>query len=161
MKRLICLLFCLLLSGCSMVGEWIKEPVTFYYVHANYQKDMEQVIVSEVREAAGHREDLSYLLALYSMGPSKDSYMSLLPRYTQIIPAERTSDAIVLKLSENALPMTDADFTLASTCLALTCMEISNVQQITVECGDRKVTINVDNLLLDDSNIHNSQEEST
>ena len=57
MKRLICLLVasCILLSGCSGIGEWIKEPVTFYYVREDYQKDMEQVIVSEVLEASGHR----------------------------------------------------------------------------------------------------------
>ena len=111
----------MILSGCSFGGEWIKEPVTFYYVRENYQKDMEQVLSSEVREAAGHRDDLPYLLALYSMGPSNDGLLSLLPKNTSIIPTERTNYSIALTLSENTQNMTDADFTLASACIAMTC----------------------------------------
>jgi len=51
MNKLICFLlcFCFLLTGCSVSGERIKEPVKFYYVRENYQKDMEPVIASEVR----------------------------------------------------------------------------------------------------------------
>ena len=150
MKRLVCLicLFALLLSGCSVTGEWIKEPVTFYYVHENYQKDMSQVIVSELREASGHRDDLTYLLALYSMGPSSEKLKSPFPRNVQIMPIERTADSIVLSITEIAQNMTDADFTLASACLALTCMDLTNAQEITIECADKKVTINNSNLLL-------------
>ena len=162
MKRLICLILvsCLFLSGCSVAGERIKEPVTFYYVRESYQKDMEQVIVSEVREASGHREDLSYLLALYSMGPSKDDLRSPLPRNTTIVPTERTGDSVVLSLSESVLNMTDADFTLASACIALTCMELTDVQQVTVVCGDRSITIQEDNLLLYGSSVQKQQEEA-
>lgn len=150
MKRLICLIcfLALLLSGCSVTGDWIKEPVTFYYVHENYQKDMKQVIESELREASGHRDDLTYLLALYSMGPSSDKLKSPFPHNVQIMPIERTSDSIVLSLSENAQILTDAQFTLASACLALTCMDLTNAQQISVECAERKISINKDNLLL-------------
>ena len=162
MKHWLCLIltFCLLLSGCSMAGDWIKEPVTFYYVSEGYQKDMEQVIVSEVREASGHRDDISYLLALYSMGPSKEGLQSPIPRNTQIIPIERTADSIVLSLSGNVLTMSDADFTLAGACLALTCMNLTDVQQITVEAGDKRVTIREDNLLLQTSLLQKPQEET-
>ena len=86
-------------------------------------------------------------MALYSMGPSKEDLQSPLPRNTQIMPIERSADRIVLSLSENAQTLTDSDFTLASACLALTCMDLTDTQQITVECGDRKITIREDNLL--------------
>lgn len=162
MKQWICLslVLCLLLSGCSMAGEWIKEPVTFYYVGEDYQKDMEQVIVSEVREASGHEDDISYLLALYSMGPSKEGLQSPLPRNTQIIPVERTANSIVLSLSDTLQNMSDADFTLAGACLALTCMNLTDVQQITVEAGDKSVTIREDNLLLQNILVQKTQEET-
>lgn len=162
MKRLSCLLLvlCLLLSGCSTAGEWIKEPVTFYYVRENYQKDMDQVIVSEVREAAGHREDLSYLLALYSMGPSSEGMEYLFASNTYILPTERTSSRISLSLSPDDQNLTDADFTLAGTCIALTCMELIDVQEVTIICGDRNITILDDNLLIDYINKEPPQEET-
>lgn len=161
MKHRICLilLFCLLLSACSMPGERIKEPVVFYYVRDGYQKDMEQVIASEIREASGHSEDLSYLLALYSMGPSQKDLKAALPSNTKVVPTERTDDSIVLTLSEGVLTMTDADFTLASSCMALTCMELIDIYQVTVVCGDRSITIQKDNLLLHHNLTEKPQED--
>jgi len=162
MKRMICIIlaFCLILSGCSLTGERIKEPVTFYYVRENYQKDMEQMIATEVREASGHREDLSYLLALYSMGPSEENLKSPIPRNTLIIPTARTDDSIELGLSESAQTLTDSEFTLAGACIALTCMGLIDVQQVTVICGDRNMTVQ-DNLLLNNTTILNQQEDIT
>lgn len=157
---IVLLIVCLILTGCSFGGEWIKEPVTFYYVRENYQKDMEQVLSSEVREAAGHRDDLPYLLALYSMGPSNDELISLLPKNTSIIPTERTNYSIALTLSENTQSMTDADFTLASACIAMTCMDLMDIQQVTVISGDRSITLREDNLMLHNSIVKKPQEET-
>ena len=150
MKRIICLItvLCLFLSGCSILGERVKEPVTFYYVWEDYQKDMAQVIGSEIREASGHKTDLPYLLALYSMGPSKEGLKSPLPRNTRIIPTQRSANSMELTLSESVSVMTDVDFTLASACIAMTCMELSDVQQVQLTCEDRSITIHEDNLLL-------------
>lgn len=163
MKRLVSLLlfFCFFLSGCSSLGEWIKEPVTFYYVNENYQEDLQQVIVSEIREASGHREDLAYLLALYSMGPASENLKSPFPRNTVILPIEHSGDKIVLSISENVLTMTDAEYTLASACIALTCMEISEVSQVTVVCGEKSTTIGKDNLLIYTGFVQKPQEEKT
>lgn len=162
MKHMVCLiLVCsLFLTGCSIIGEHIKEPVTFYYVRESYQKDMMQVIDSEVREASGHREDLTYLLALYSMGPSRKDLKSPLPRNTTIVPIARSDDSIELQLSENSQNIKDADLTLASACIALTCMELTNVQQVTVTCGERTITLKEDNLLLFYSSEPSVQEET-
>ena len=161
MKRLISLVLALLLlSGCGIIGERIKDPVTFYYIRADYQKDMGEVIVSEIREASGHRDDLPYLLALYSMGPSNDGLLSLLPKNTSIIPTERTNYSIALTLSENTQSMTDADFTLASACIAMTCMDLMDIQQVTVISGDRSITLREDNLMLHNSIVKKPQEET-
>ena len=162
MKRILCLIliFCLLLSGCSLIGEHVKEPVTFYYVSENYQKDMDQVIVSEIREASGHRDDLTYLLALYSLGPSSEGLKSPLPRNTTILPIERTVDEIVLALTENGRTLKDADFTLASACIALTCMDLIDVQQVTVVCEEQSITLGKESLLLNTDSASTAQEET-
>ena len=150
MKRLIglFLLFAFLLSGCVSIGERIKEPVTFYYIQQNYREEMGDVIAPEVREASGHRYDLPYLLALYSMGPSGNGLVSPFPSNTMILPMEHTEDGLVLSIMNEIQVMTDAEYTLASACLAMTCMEIIDVEQVTVVCGDRSITIRSDRLLI-------------
>ncbi len=150
MKRLLCLflLFCLFLSGCSSFGERIKEPVTFYYIRQNYQHDMGEVVAPEIREASGHRYDLPYLLALYSMGPTDNDLVSLFPSNTMILPVEHSENGLVLSLLNVQQDMSDAEYTMASTCLAMTCMELIEVTQVTVEWNDRSITINNDNLML-------------
>lgn len=163
MKRLLFsfILLSILMSGCSSLGHLVKEPVVFYYVHEDYTQNMGQVIVSEIREASGHRDDLSYLFALYSMGPSNEELIAPFPRNTVILPIEHTGESIVLNVSDNIMHYTDAEYTLASTCIALTCMEITNVQSVTVVCEDRSVTIEKDQLLLQSSIVQNQQEEQT
>ena len=162
MKRLInvFLLFCLFLSGCTMIGERVKEPVTFYYVRENYQKEMDQVILAEVREAAGHRDDLPYLLALYSMGPAKEDAIAPFPRNTRIIPIARSEHSMEISLSDSVHTLSESEFTLAGACIAMTCMELTDVDQVTVICLDRKVTIGKDNLLLYSDMLQNPQEET-
>ncbi len=161
MKRFVCLILLgsMLLSGCNVMQERIKEPVTFYYVRQNYQEDMGEVIASEVREASGHRYDLPYLLALYSMGPSDKDLISLLPRNVTILPVEHSEDGLVLSLLDEIHALEDADFTLASACLAMTCLELIETEQVTVLCGDRSITINRENLMLSSSIIPKIPEE--
>lgn len=161
MKRLISLVLALLLlSGCGIIGERIKDPVTFYYIRADYQKDMGEVIVSEIREASGHRDDLPYLLALYSMGPASDDLQAPFPANIRILPTEHTDAGIVLSLSDTLENMTDAEYTLGSACLALTCMELTNASQITVVSGGRSITINRDNIVTFET-AHQKQVEET
>ncbi|MEF2836510.1 MAG: hypothetical protein U0N82_02145 [Oscillospiraceae bacterium] len=161
MKRLISLVLALLLlSGCGIIGERIKDPVTFYYIRADYQKDMGEVIVSEIREASGHRDDLPYLLALYSMGPASDDLQAPFPANIRILPTEHTDAGIVLSLSDTQENMTDAEYTLGSACLALTCMELTNASQITVVSGGRSITINRDNIVTFET-AHQKQVEET
>lgn len=162
MRHLILFLLvsCQILTGCSVIGERIKEPVPFYYVREDYQESMEQVILSEVREASGHRNDLPYLLALYSMGPTSEGLVSPFPKNTRMTLITRADNSIELSLSDGVLILTDAEFTLAGACIAKTCMELTDVEQVTIICGDRTITISDDNLLLSSDVIPNLQEET-
>jgi hypothetical protein len=161
MKRLLCILLSLfLLSGCGIIGSLVKDPVTFYYVRGDYQRTMDSIIVSEVREAAGHTDDLPYLLALYSMGPASDDLQAPFPANIRILPTEHTDAGIVLSLSDTLENMTDAEYTLGSACLALTCMELTNASQITVVSGGRSITINRDNTVTFET-AHQKQVEET
>ena len=155
MKRLLCLVLalCLILPGCAVSKERLREPVTFYYPRRQYQYGAEDgVISSEQREAAGHRDDLSYLLALYLIGPSDEALVSPLPWGTRILKTTQKGTAVTLKLTDTALTMTDTEFSLACACLTMTCLSVTDAQTVKITSGSRSVTMSRDNLtLFDDS----------
>lgn len=159
MKRFtaLAILLSLLLTGCA---ERLKEPVTFYYVRNGYEEDMADILRSEQREAAGHREDLSYLMALYLMGPADEDLRSPLPRGTNIFTSEYRDSMVTLRISDTTKTMTDAQFTLACSCLTLTCLELVEAESVTVVSGDRSITMNADSLTLKD-HITGTQTEET
>lgn len=150
MKRRISflLLLALLLSGCGHFAQ-MRDPVTFYYVRQDYSSDMLGVLGSEQREAAGHKNDLHRLLAMYLMGPSREGLISPLPRGTSLISLEQSDSRIILELTE--LSMSDADYTLACACLAQTLLGITGATQIIVISASRSVTLHKDNLALQDT----------
>lgn len=165
MKRVICLilLLSLFLSGCALFAERIKEPVTFYYVRAEYPySTTESIIGSEEREASGHRSDLSYLLALYLIGPSDEELVSPIPKGTRIYSVTLEKDTIYLNLSDTANTLTDSGFSIACACLSMTCLGLTNAEQVTITSGDRVVTMSADTLMLYDIPTENqSTEEQT
>lgn len=149
MKRLTAFLLLLIffLSGCT---DTLKEPVTFYYLNRSFEDDMTSAIGSELREAAGHRDDLMYLMALYLMGPADEELQSPLPIGTTIQSAEHDGKNVVLTLSDVTGTMTDARFTMACGCLTLTCLNLTEADNVTIISGDRLITMNTSDLLLQD-----------
>ena len=153
MKRLFCLIlaWCLLLSGCTLTGEHIKEPVTFYYVRSEYPfTAKDPILASEEREASGHRDDLTYLLALYLIGPTDEELVSPIPKGTRIYSAEVKDGTVYLNMSDTDSTLTDSGFTIACACLSLTCIDLTGAQAVTITSGGREVTMTADSLMLYD-----------
>lgn len=152
MKRIACLMLIvsLLLTGCGFLGERIHEPVLFYYLCQNYQKELCCVIVSEEREVTGHSGDIPYLLALYELGPAGTDYRSPLPSGTQI-DAELRNGKLQLELSEKAIALSDSEFSLACACLTMTFLDVGEIESVTLCCGERKKTMTRDSLSLYDT----------
>ena len=161
MKRILCILLVLIffLTGCQVTGERLKEPVTFYYVKSAYQKDLSDIFVPEQREASGHRDDLSYLMALYLMGPVDDNLKSPIPPGTRIYVEENSEYNVRLKLSDTESTMTDAEFSIASACLSMTCLELTGTQTVTIFSGRRSVSMTAENLKTSDHDLTVATEE--
>ncbi len=161
MKKLLSLLlaFSFLLSGCGFWGS-IKEPVTFYYLCRQYPQDLCCVIVPEEREASGHAADLSYLLALYQMGPVDENARTPLPSGIRI-QSQRQETGILLELSESAQNLTELDFSLACACLTLTTLDITGADTVTIICGDRTKIMDRSSLTLYDATEKNESTEET
>lgn len=151
-KSCICLILIisLLLSGCSFFSARIKDPVDFYYLCDKYQEDLCCVIASEERESSGHIGDLTYLLALYLMGPIHDEHIMPLPPGTRIN-AQNDSGHIILELSRTPEELSEIDFSLACACLTMTCLEITDAEDVTIRCGDREKIMNRSSLTLYDT----------
>lgn len=164
MKRWIplLLLFSLIFSGCGFFSERIMEPVTFYYLQNSfhYGKDA-SVIVAEEREASGHRQELSYLLALYLMGPAEEEHRSPLPPGTRILKAEQTGSKVTMELTNPAYSFSDSELSLACACLTLTCLDITDAQEVSITYLERTVTMTRESLTLYDDSKENLPTEET
>ena len=164
MKRFACvtLTICLLLSGCGIFSERMLEPVTFYYLQSEYQFGQDSsVIVSEQREASGHRQDLSYLLALYLMGPSEEEHVTSLPAGTRIIKLHQINDEIRMELTETNHVMSDLEFTLACACLSQTCLGMTDAKTITITYRGSTVSMTAESLMLFDDSASGASTEET
>lgn len=151
-KRIICLMLIisLLLSGCGFFSARDKDSVMFYYLCDRYQEDLCCVIVSEEREASGHMGDLPYLLALYAMGPVSDECVTPLPYGTRIH-SQMTDGHVFLELSGIPRDLSDIEFSLACACLTMTCLDITNAEDVTIRHGDQETVMNRSRLTLYDT----------
>lgn len=164
MKRaFICILIMgLLFSGCSLLEPRMMDPVTFYYLEKDYlYGEQSSVLAAEMREASGHRSDISYLMALYLMGPTEEEHMTPLPAGTRIYASEEEGGGIRLELSEASGKLSDSEYSLACACLAMTCFDISEAEKITVVSGERSITMNRNSLTLFDDRGEISTTEET
>ncbi len=164
MKRIAILMLTLsvFLSGCGFLSQRMIEPVSFYYLDEEYTFGQDSsVIVSEQREASGHRDDLSYMMALYLMGPTEEGHRSPIPRGTRIYIGEQSENDVKLMLSESALALSPEEFTLACACLTLTCLELTDGEQVTIVCGNNSIAMTRDSLTLQDDSAANTITEET
>ena len=159
MKRLFCLFFAALLlmqSGCSSA---VMDPVSFYYCRdaEHYQYfSPDGVIAPEERDLTGHRGDLRYLVGLYLAGPMEEGMVCPFPAHTQLLSARKIVNSVRIELSDLSESMTDAQFSLAGTCLSMTCMSFVSCGEVIVSSGDRSITITPENILLFDN--HTTEE---
>ena len=153
MKRILCAALALILAASLLpgCGERGKDPGTFYYLRSGDPENMDTMIASETREAAGHRDNLRYLLAFYLMGPAGKDLSSPLPRSTVIYSLEQEPDSVIITLSDTSASLSDSEFSLACACLSLTCMELVPAEEVTITSGSRSLTLRRDNLILTDT----------
>lgn len=154
-------LLCLLLCGCGGYAQGLRDPVTFYYVRADYREDMSDPIGSERREASGHQNDLAYLLSLYLMGPVQSDLYAPLPRGTKVLALERSGEELRLALTDTEEKLSEAEFSLACACLSRTVLGLTQAQTVTVTSGGRSVTMTRDNVSTYDTPEETGAEEET
>lgn len=168
MKRLfsILLVCVLLLSGCAIGQGRMKEPVTFHYLRNyntsdNYKSFFtEGAMGSEIREAAGHRNDLVYLLSIYLQGPLDPELKRPFPYDCRVVGIVQEDQTLTVKLNAMAANLDEMKLTVACACLAKTVMELTDAETVIIQAigldqqplFSRSFT--AENLLLEDSTTH-------
>lgn len=153
MKRItaLILLCALLLTGCFRRSNALLYPVSFYYIEQEIEYGEKGSILStELHESAGHEGALEDMLYLYFMGPVEENLMNPFPEHTQYLSFNQDGSKLTVELSEEPDTLSDSQFSLACTCLSMTCMEILPVDTVTVTSCTRSITTNRDCILVQD-----------
>lgn len=165
MKKTLCMILVLIvllsLPACGSSKEKIQDPVFFYYqqLEPDYGTDP-SILRKEIREAAGHRQDYSYLLSLYFNGPEDFSLYSPFPRNTALKSFTLQDNSAFVNLNFSFSALTGLDLSIACACITLTVCEMTGANSVTIRAenalldGNPQITMTPDSfLMLDDSNI--------
>ncbi len=160
MKRVIAIaLALLLLTGCSPTPTG-ENTVTFYYPRKNLVYSFSDLpIGAEARDCAD--EALEYVLRLYLLGPTDENLESLYPSSIRLLTVAEENGALTVTLSPAGNQMQEIDFSLAGACLAKTCIGYGGYSSVTIQSGDRELTLKNDDLLFRDNSatLDSSKEE--
>ena len=152
-KYLILLLSALLLLGMTACRSGDSNTVQFYYCRdprSNPYFEEGGVIHSESRDLTGHRGDLQYMLGLYLTGPMEDGLLFPFSRQTRLLSVQIQDSELHIELSDHTKSLSDSEFSLSCACLTLTCLDFTQCQSVTIVSGGRTVTMNRDNIILQD-----------
>ena len=144
------LLLCL--CSCSFLSESIQNPVKYYYQRGEYLYGQEDgVIAAEERDGTGHIKDMAYLLRLYLMGPHDEELTSPFPRGLLITDIRQGNGSVILTLTDALSELPESRQTIACACLALTCMDMTGHDSVTLIWEDEIRTIDRSSLTIFDA----------
>lgn len=149
MKRCLCIamLLLFLLCGCNK-----EDKVIFYYCPVDYLSTQNGSVLSpETRSITGYRDNLHFLISLYLTGPLDQDLKSPFPKGTKLQSLIQNDNQLTIQLYNLPQNLSDVEFSLACACLTMTCMEFSNVESVTILCGNRSVTMDETTLTLSDT----------
>ena len=151
---LLCCMMILTLCGCGSSD----SDILFYYTRREFSYGTQDgVIASEIREAPGHEDDLTYLLTMYLEGPLDQKLSSPFPKGTALEGFTYSDATMYVTLNEAFAQLESMDHTIASACVAYTCFNLTSAESVVIKCnseeyGNRSITLSRDDMILfDDS----------
>lgn len=132
MKRIVSIIllsvFLLTLTACGSE----RMPVKFYFQrqYITYG-DADSVIVAEERPSLSRDNSLSYLLTLYLEGPIDTGLALPVPPETRLLNVTTDGDHLTLVMNSAFFQLEGLDLTLVCACIASTCFDLTDAEQIT------------------------------
>lgn len=126
-------LLCFACSSCSSKQQLPTTTVRFYYKAVSVEHGAENgVITWEDRELTGINKEASSIVEIYLNGSKKSSCIMPFPGGTKLNQYEQDKDSANVLLSTEATMLSDAEFTVASVCLARTVIEFTGVESVKI-----------------------------
>ena len=161
MKRILCLICCILLlpifSACSNRKNELQEPANFYYLNSNITYNTSSgVICAEQREAALFHNDLVLFLESYLKGPTSLNLEAVIPSTVSIESCAYEDGIVHIEFNEDFSELSGARLSIACSALLLSLNEYIGASGLNV-CvkgglidGKEEVQISMDDLVLID-----------
>ena len=157
MKQFLCvaiILALLVAPGCSK-----NEPngTPFYYCVANASYTPGSTVIDKEYRDNIPADSLMDTLEHYLQGPTSSNLVSPFPEGMTVVSANQDGDALYLTVSMELTALKGLDLTLACGCLTLTCLEITDAQQVHISSiyglldGQRTIIMDKNTLLLLDN----------
>lgn len=148
-------IFLSLLSGCISTRNALTDGVNFYYLRTDFQYGTaDGVIDSEVREIPSYADDVTYLLQLYFQGPVAGDLHSPFPENTRLTAAQQEGQTLYITLSTSFDSFSGMEQTLACACLTMTCLELADIDTVSIttqdgiQNGENPIVMRADSLTL-------------
>ena len=141
MKRLLCVLCCILLlpvtSGCKRNQTEILEPANFYYLNKDIVYNSAAGVISyEIREAADMHKDLTVFLNAYLQGPESSKLESAIPADVELITCAVIDETVTLTFSEGFAKLSGARLSSTCTALLLSVHDFTGAESIRIRARD-------------------------
>ena len=155
------LVLALLLCGCNANITLYDDPVDFYYLTTVSDFTVgSRYIVPETRETGGMGDDLELILSTYIAGPKdQQQYRSPFPPSVKLYKVGMNGTTLDVTLTRSFGNLTDMDLTLACASLTLTCLELTDAQNVRIYAhgttlnGNEYIEMNAASLLLFENGI--------
>ena len=159
MKRytalLLILALFLCLTACAREDNTIREPVSFYYRRAELTYgSSDSVILSESSDAAGHTDDLIWLLGEYLKGPQSENLLQTFPSGTTLVSLTVEEGTATIVLSVQFGRLTGMDLTVACACLTKTVLGLTDAETVVIQAvntdldGAQQIVMDESSLLM-------------
>lgn len=157
MKKLLCILFfavILLLPGC---GKEDENSAHFYYPTQSLKSGPKNSIIASEKRTVQDKSDLCQTLTLYLAGPADDKLVSPFPANTRVTDAIFEQDKLLITLSDHIGKLEGIDQTIACACLASTCFDLTDAQQITIVSDSFSISLGRNSITLLDESLSGSK----
>lgn len=134
MKRITSILLCLLLllCGCEKTDEY-QKPARFYYLSSQVDYASGNAIIDYQTVETSQMGQTVHILRSYLQGLDDSRFVSPFPTDLQLHTYRLEENVAYLVFSDELAELTNLDLTLACSCIALTCMDLTGASQVSIE----------------------------